>query len=149
MEFSRPEYWSGQPFLSPGDLPNPCLPNCRQILYQLGHKGSSRKLEWVVYPFSRGSSLPRNQTGVSCIAGGFFINWAIKLPHSVPFSLTHAHSSCNSKYLYVRSLDFTLYFLEPHHLLPDSLASSFTWSEHRWKDQPSHGNTSIWPFGAG
>ena len=22
MEFSRPEYWSGQPFLSPGDLPN-------------------------------------------------------------------------------------------------------------------------------
>ena len=23
MEFSRPEYWSGQPFPSPGDLPNP------------------------------------------------------------------------------------------------------------------------------
>ena len=23
MEFSRLEYWSGQPFLSPGDLPNP------------------------------------------------------------------------------------------------------------------------------
>ena len=23
MEFSRPEYWSGQPFLSPGDPPNP------------------------------------------------------------------------------------------------------------------------------
>ena len=23
VEFSRPEYWSGQPFLSPGDLPNP------------------------------------------------------------------------------------------------------------------------------
>ena len=23
MEFSRHEYWSGQPFLSPGDLPNP------------------------------------------------------------------------------------------------------------------------------
>ena len=23
MEFSRPGYWSGQPFLSPGDLPNP------------------------------------------------------------------------------------------------------------------------------
>ena len=22
MEFSRPEYWSGLPFLSPGDLPN-------------------------------------------------------------------------------------------------------------------------------
>ena len=23
MEFSRPEYWSGSPFFSPGDLPNP------------------------------------------------------------------------------------------------------------------------------
>ena len=23
MEFSRPEYWSGYPFSSPGDLPNP------------------------------------------------------------------------------------------------------------------------------
>ena len=23
MEFSRPAYWSGQPFLSPGGLPNP------------------------------------------------------------------------------------------------------------------------------
>ena len=23
MEFSRPEYWSGLPFHSPGDLPNP------------------------------------------------------------------------------------------------------------------------------
>ena len=23
MEFSRPEHWSGQPFPSPGDLPNP------------------------------------------------------------------------------------------------------------------------------
>ena len=23
MEFSRPEYWSGEPFLSPVDLPNP------------------------------------------------------------------------------------------------------------------------------
>ena len=23
MEFSRPEYWSGQPSPSPGDLPNP------------------------------------------------------------------------------------------------------------------------------
>ena len=23
MEFSRPEYWGGQPFPFPGDLPNP------------------------------------------------------------------------------------------------------------------------------
>ena len=29
MEFSRPEYWSGKPFPSPGDLPNPGIePRC-------------------------------------------------------------------------------------------------------------------------
>ena len=57
---------------------NPGLPHCRQILYQLSHKGSPKILEWVAYPFSRGSSQPRNQTRVSCIAGGFFTNWTIK-----------------------------------------------------------------------
>ena len=35
---------------------NPGLPHCRQILYQLSHKGNPRILEWVAYPFSRGSS---------------------------------------------------------------------------------------------
>ena len=57
---------------------NPGLPHCRQILYQLSHKGSPRILEWVAYPFSSGSSWPWNQTRVSCIAGGFFTNWAIR-----------------------------------------------------------------------
>ena len=38
----------------------------------------ARILEWVAFAFSRGSSQPRNQTRVSCIAGGFFTNWAIK-----------------------------------------------------------------------
>ena len=50
------------------------LPHCRRILYQLSHKGSPRILEWVAYPFSSGSSQPRNRTGVSCIAGRFFTN---------------------------------------------------------------------------
>ena len=51
---------------------NPGLPHCRQILYQLSHRGSTRKLEWVAFPFSRGCSQPRDQTGVSCSAGRFF-----------------------------------------------------------------------------
>ena len=38
----------------------------------------ARILEWVAFLFSRGSSQPRNRTGVSCIAGGFFTNWAIR-----------------------------------------------------------------------
>ena len=57
---------------------NPGLPNCRQILYQLSYQGSPRILEWVAYPFSSGSSQPRNRTRVSCIAGGFFTNWAVR-----------------------------------------------------------------------
>ena len=51
---------------------NPGLLPCRQILYHLSREGSPRILVWVVYPFSRGSSQPRNRTSVSCIAGRFF-----------------------------------------------------------------------------
>ena len=32
----------------------------------------ARTLEWVAMPFSRGTSQPRDQTQVSCIASGFF-----------------------------------------------------------------------------
>ena len=35
---------------------NPGLLHCRQILYQLSHKGSPRILVWVAYPFPSGSS---------------------------------------------------------------------------------------------
>ena len=66
----------GSLFLFQGIFPtqgsNTGLLHCRQILYQLSHKGSPRILEWVVYPFSSGSSRPRNWTRVSCIAGGFW-----------------------------------------------------------------------------
>ena len=57
---------------------NPGLSHCRQILYQLSHKGSPRILVWVAYPFSSGSSQLRNGTGVSYIASVFFTNWAIR-----------------------------------------------------------------------
>ena len=36
----------------------------------------ARILEWVAISFSRGSSWPRDQTHVFCIAGGFFTIWA-------------------------------------------------------------------------
>ena len=38
----------------------------------------ARTLEWVAFPFSRGSSQPGDQTQVSCIAGTFFTSWACK-----------------------------------------------------------------------
>ena len=59
---------------------NQGLLHCRWILYHLsqGILGSLRILEWVAYPFSNGSSLPTNQTGVSCIASRFFTSWATR-----------------------------------------------------------------------
>ena len=67
--------WVAVPLLQ-GTFPtqgsNPGHTHCRQILYQLSHQESLRILEWVAYPFSGGSSQPKNQTRVSCIAGGFF-----------------------------------------------------------------------------
>ena len=38
----------------------------------------ARILEWVAISFSRGSSQPRNQTQVSCIAGRCFNLWATR-----------------------------------------------------------------------
>ena len=71
---------------------NPGLLHCRWILYQLSHKGSPRILEWVAYHFSRESSRPRNRTGVSCFAGRFFTNWAMR---GSPVSLMNmSHCFC-------------------------------------------------------
>ena len=56
------------------------LPHCRQILYQMSHKGNPRIMEWIAYPFSSGSFQPWNWTGVSCVAGWFFTNWATRKP---------------------------------------------------------------------
>ena len=38
----------------------------------------ARILEWVAFPFSRGSSQPRDQTQVSNIASGFFTSWVTR-----------------------------------------------------------------------
>ena len=57
---------------------NPDLPHYRLILYHLSHQGSSKILERVAYPFSRGTSQPRNWTRVSCISGRFFTSWATR-----------------------------------------------------------------------
>ena len=64
--------------ICPTQRSNPGLPHCGWILYHLSHRGSSRIQEWVAYLSSQGSSRPRNQTGVSCIAGRFFTSWATR-----------------------------------------------------------------------
>ena len=76
------------PWVSPGKntgvgchaLLEVLLLHCRWILHQLSHQGSPVILEWVASPFYSGSSLLRDRTGVSCIAGGFFTSWATGKP---------------------------------------------------------------------
>ena len=70
---------------------NPGLPHCRRFLYQMSHKGSLRILEWLAYVFSSGSSRPRNWTGVSCIAGGFFTKWAIREALFIKSEINNGH----------------------------------------------------------
>ena len=49
-----------------------CLTLCNRMDYTVHGILQARILEWVAFPFSRGSSQPRDQTQVSHIAGGFF-----------------------------------------------------------------------------
>ena len=80
---------------------NQGLPHCRQMLYYMSHQGTEKwkslspvwlfATPWAIqsrefsrpeycsgYPFFSGSSQPRDQTGFSWIAGGFFTNWATR-----------------------------------------------------------------------
>ena len=61
--------------------------SCVQLFQPMGYSllGSSVHeillatiLKWVAISFSRGSSWPKDQTWVSCIAGRFFTNWAMR-----------------------------------------------------------------------
>ena len=54
----------------------------------------ARILKWVAIPFSRGSTWPRDQTQVSCIAGKFFI-WATGKPICIRVKSTiYVSASC-------------------------------------------------------
>ena len=47
---------------------------CNPMDYTVHGILQARILEWVAFPFSRGSSQPRDKTQVSYIAGRFFTN---------------------------------------------------------------------------
>ena len=55
-----------------------CLTLCDPMDYTVYGILQARILEWVAFPFSRGSSQPRDWTQVSCIAGGVFTSWATR-----------------------------------------------------------------------
>ena len=75
-----------------------CPTLCNTRNYTVHRILQDRILEWVAFPFSRGSSQPSNQTQVSHIAGSFFFffsSTSLLLPTHLPPPLcTHAQS-CN------------------------------------------------------
>ena len=87
-----------------------CLTLCDPMDYIVHVILQARILDWVAFLFSRGSSQPRNWTGVSCIAGKFFTNWAMReaiscigrwilLPLSHQIQYTQIHMSCDVRNL--------------------------------------------------
>ena len=62
MGFSRQEYWSGLPFPSPENLPDPGiesgLPHCRQMLYRPSHQGSHQGYRVVLHKYLLKGPLP-------------------------------------------------------------------------------------------
>ena len=55
-----------------------CPTLCDPIDYTVHGILQARILEWVAFPFSRGSSQPRDRTQVTCITGRFFTSWATR-----------------------------------------------------------------------
>ena len=60
-----------------------CLSLCNSIDCTVHGILQARVLEWIAFPFSIGSSQPRDQTRVSWLAGGFFTSWATREAPSV------------------------------------------------------------------
>ena len=55
-----------------------CLTLCDLVDYTFYGILQTRILEWIAFPFSRGSFQPRDQTQVSGIADRFFTRWATR-----------------------------------------------------------------------
>ena len=55
-----------------------CPTLCDPVNYRVHGILQAKILERVTFPFSRGSSQPRNRTQVSRIAVGFFTSWATR-----------------------------------------------------------------------
>ena len=71
LECSRPSYYSGIYYVKVkvGQL---CATLCDPMDYTVHGILQARILEWIAFPFSRGSSQPRDRTQVSSIEGRFF-----------------------------------------------------------------------------
>ena len=106
----------------------------------------ARILELVAISLSRGSSQPKDQTQVSCIAGGFFTTWANReaqwltptfgsqFDPLLTFYTPHALITCNSSFLFKHLITpcllltwTALLTLLSSHSLPSKIPSRSRW----------------------
>ena len=82
-----------------------CLTLCDRIDYRVHGILQARILEWVAFPFSRGSSQPRDWTQVSHTAGGFFSSWATREAQEYWRRVAHPFSSRYSRLTIMEDAD--------------------------------------------
>ena len=85
-----------------------------------------RILEWVACPFSRGSSWPRNPTGVSCIAGWFFTSWVTREAH---YKWIHTHTHIYLSLVSLKCISLHLIVMNEWNLPLDILSIRCIWNE--------------------
>ena len=74
MEFSRQEYWSGLPFLSPGDLPDPGIkPGSSTLQAESLLSESSGKPQFGLYIFIKSFVTHWHQSCPASVIRNFFI----------------------------------------------------------------------------
>ena len=72
------KYWRSAQEALKGKVAQLCLTLCDPVDYTVHGILQARILEWVAFPFSRGSSQHRDRTQVSHSAGRFFTSWATR-----------------------------------------------------------------------
>ena len=105
--FSRQGYWSGLPFPPAGDLPNPGLRHCRQILYHMA-TGDAVNSQFS----SVALSCPSLCNPIDCSTSGFPVH------HQLPeLTQTHIHWVSDA--------------IQPSHPLSSPSPSAFDLSQHQ------------------
>jgi len=99
----------------------------------------ARILEWITIPFSRGYSLPRDQTQVSCIAGRFFTIWTVVVQSLSCLTLSNPMDCSKPSFPVLHHLPkfaqthvhWVGYAIQPSHPLSSPFPPAFNLSHHQ------------------
>ena len=90
-QYLRHTYWVDLQMPSESENRSVCPALCDPVEYTVHGILEARILEWVAFPFSRGSTQPRDQSQVSLMARRFFTSWATREnPHQMMTVSTQA-----------------------------------------------------------